>query len=350
MAAAKTKIIVGSVAAALLVGVTGTIAYQTITSPGRTRQVKVDPAAQAPVAAFNTVARAPAQPPPTNWEPGFRAVYGLAPNQIVKHVAAPWIPERLGFYYQSFGQPQFNSIPAGPDLMLVVDDGKQFRETNGLFGSPTDVSWSMAFVLGIEFWDMRGDNKVLHAKIPSDWVVRANSTSQERLQPFVAELNRLLPGASLALQQVVVPREAIIIRGEFKPHLLDLRDNQFQQSIKRGEMPIVLFRGTTQPANAYFSGRGLDAGLAQTCNMPVILETKLDSQRVRMMRDSKVYIPENISPEKRKIALEQILENVSKQTSLDLKIETRNLPVWNIGKASATQSTTQPTSTPVARR
>src|SRR5437773_46136 len=77
-------------ACVVLLGISGTIAYQQIAGPGsKTRHVQVQPPA------------APAPAPVLNWMAQLHAVYDLADGEVLKHVAAPFINDRL-LYYQTY--------------------------------------------------------------------------------------------------------------------------------------------------------------------------------------------------------------------------------------------------------
>src|SRR5436190_464689 len=117
--------VAAAVAGVLLAGVTGTIAYQQIRTPGgRSRQVKVDPAATmaAPAPSLTshsfmsfdiTAATNPA------WRTAFDQIYMLAPGETMKRVPPPFVPERLTYYHVTAGTAQVQAIPDGPDIFLL---------------------------------------------------------------------------------------------------------------------------------------------------------------------------------------------------------------------------------------
>lgn len=342
MAAVKTKTIVVATAAVLLLGVTGTIAYQAISAPGgKTRQVKVDPSAQTTSLNTFNATRKPAPPPPTNWQAKFREVYALPPGKVVKFVPKPWIPERLGFYYETFGQSQYDAIPTGPDLIMIQDDGTAFHQTNGLFGGPPDVIWAANFVMGIRSWDLRAEGKLLRTPLQGDWVARANSSPQERLPDFVATLAGLLKMPRLSLVKSTQLRDAVVISGTFESHPLQPRGANSKNFLNGREVPVIVYRGTTQPADEYYGGQALDEVIASTISMPVVVETATPLPRMMVFRAPNLYLPNNLTGPKRDAEIASILQNVKQQTSLNLKIEKRNLPVWDLGTVSSTQPATQ---------
>lgn len=317
MAMAKTKVIAAAVCGVLLIGVTGTIAYQELSGPGRrTRQVRVDPADLAPVPAKV----APAAP--TNWEQHFREVYGLKDGEIVKHVGPRFIPERIGYYRSALGEQQFNAIPNGPDMMRIQDDGKTFANSNAMFGGPPDVLWSARFALGIESWNLEGPGKLINAPMRGDWVVRADSTPEQRQAAFVAELSRVLK-TPVTLTESRTQRQAIVVRGK-------LAMRPIAATRPDGRPTVVIYRGKRSPNNEWNTGNTLGEQLADTCNLPVIDEAGISQKQIELVRSQNSWLGRGAMTPQRQKAIDEILGNVAAQTSLDLRVESRLLPVWTL--------------------
>jgi RNA polymerase sigma factor (sigma-70 family) len=335
MAATKTNLVAVGVAAALLLGVTGTIAYQLFhTSGGETRQVKVNAATQSPTVFTPTSIPTTAPSLATNWQPRFREAYGLAPGQIVKFVPMPWIPERQNFYYQNFGRVQYNANPLGPDLMTMFDDGKLFEQRDAMFDRPSQVEWVIEFVMEIPSWDLRGPQTLLQMPIAGDWVIRKGSTQAERVPEFVQQINQHVPG-NLTLTQSTIPRQAIVVRGTLDLHPLKPHSNV------RGmthSAPVILYQGTTQPAQDYYAGSKLPNALAAACRMPVVMETNLGAANLQIFRSATLPTVDSLPPAEHDRVIGEILANLTKQTSLQFSVETRTLPVWTV----ASDTTTQP--------
>jgi hypothetical protein len=339
MAAAKTKLLVAAAAGVLLAGVTGTIAYQEFGSPGaRTRQVFVDPAAAAPSNRAPGARLPTTLPADPQWKDKFNAVYALQPGEVAKHIAAPYIPARLQFY-RNWSEPQFQAIPRGPDMMYLQWDERQrnFSGRGMLFGPPT-VSSVVADVLGIHLWDVVGSDDVMNRPASGDWVTRADAEPTQVQAAVMAELSKSL-GAPMVLQQVQTEREVIVIRGTFQPHPITT-----QPYPGRGNrIPIVFYRGTTQPARTSFGGGSFVERVASVCREPVVVEGPFRDHSIDVLLDRSAYMmgAKRGSPQASK-EIDELLANLAKQTSLQFSRERRVVPAWTMVKTSS------PTAAPAA--
>src|SRR5687768_299450 len=125
-------------AAALLIGIVGTIAYQQLRTPGgKPRQVRVDPAAPAAptTAAGGGSTSLPANPA---WRERFDAVYLLKAGEAVKRIPPPFIPERAdfnrsqGFDYVDEQYPDRNAV-------IFVQDARGVRRDRSTIGGAYSV-------------------------------------------------------------------------------------------------------------------------------------------------------------------------------------------------------------------
>lgn len=185
MAAAKTKLAAASVAAAVLVGFTGTLAYQQFRTPGgKSRQVRVDPAAAAlpAVAPRQTIdATAP-------WRQRFDEVYMLAPGEALKRVAPPFIPERLQFYLATVGRAA-EVIPRGADAIILTHDASGVRGRRWQFGRPFNVEEVLRNVVEISPQDVDLPPAAKNLELPGDFVYRPAATPEQRMAAFARVLS-----------------------------------------------------------------------------------------------------------------------------------------------------------------
>jgi RNA polymerase sigma factor (sigma-70 family) len=333
MAAVKTKVAVAVTSVVLLAGVTGTIAYQTIKSSGtKTRQVRVDATQTA------TPARAKLAPPVPveQWMPKFRELYALKPGENVKFIPRPWIAERTGFYRQQLGESQYEAIPAGPDVMCIEDDGTTLKETRAMFGGPPTVQYGAEYVLGIEAWDLRGEDKLLNLPMRGDWVVRKDLTREQRTEHFLSIVSKA-SGSPKSLSYSEIPRLAVVIRGTYAPATQPIVPP------RSGRNAVVFYRGTVDPKRANYAGGSLADRIASVCHVPVIDEAGVPNNKIEVHTAPNVYINKTIGEPQRLKQIDELLANLSAQTSLELTRETRTLPLWMLVPGEA--ATTQPVAT-----
>jgi RNA polymerase sigma factor (sigma-70 family) len=332
MAIAKTKVAAASVAAVLLVGVTGTIAYQQIRTPGgRSRQVKVDPAAttQSPAISGGTLTFESFNPTTTTnpaWRARFDELYLLAPGETMKRVHTPFVPERLTYYQLTSGTGQVQAIPKGPDAMLLTQGPPQGLKTQSMmFGGSQDVRGVLRDVVGIAPQETDLPRDILRRNLPGDWVVRESSPVAERMAAFTQLLSQQI-GRTYRSEVRPLEREVIVVRGTYAYRPLpDVPEEQYGATIH-------FYVGQPEKKPSGFGGsggafRGLFAHLGDLSGRQIIIETELPSRGAGSYKDHA-----SVQPFHRKemdaATLDLLLANVEKQTSFELKRERRVVPTW----------------------
>ncbi|MEA2708981.1 MAG: hypothetical protein QOF78_1582 [Phycisphaerales bacterium] len=329
MAAANTKVVAASVAAVLLIGVTGTITYKTISTPGGSpRQVRVAPAD----AAVETPV--PTQPANPNWQAAFESVYLLKPNEIVKRVPRPWIAERFDYYRTNSTPTQVNLTPKGPDVFVVEQFGTGPANAAGLRmrmmtfgGSGKDVRDLLRDVVGVSPEEVDLPASVKSTPLHGDWVVRAGSTIEARMTAFASVMSQVL-GRTYQFKLEPREREAIVITGTYAFH--PLPDTEQQPG---GTMYLTVKPPARKPGFYAAGGSAAQAfeRVGALTGLPIIFETKLPEpgrgvQNWRIDVSANPYLGGGKPMDA--ATIDALLANVAKQTSLVLKREKRVVPTW----------------------
>ena len=330
MAAAKTKLVAASVAGVMLVGVTGTIAYQQLRSPsGKARQVKVDPAATSqPQSAMRGRLTFDTFTPTTGgaWRTRFNEVYLLAPTETMKRVRPPFIGERLSFYQVSSSTEQVQAIPSGPDVMVIGQGPQQELMSQTMtFGGTEDVRGVLRDVVGVAPHETNLPRELLGRNLPGDWVVRRPVSVEQRMAAFTQMLSQEL-GRTYRSEVRQIEREAIVVRGTYAYHAPPGVDSEL-----RGDT-VHFYLGTPDKKPNGSGGSGGSFGamfkhLEDLTRRAIIVETKLPGHGAGSYKDHSSLQP-FYGEEVDAASVDLLLANLAKQTSFELRREKRVLPTW----------------------
>ena len=319
LATAKTKAALVALGGALLVGAAGTIAHRHWTaSSSKPRRVIVPPPT-----ALGTPATAQA-PARNDWTVRFRAVYSLRDGEVIRHIRPPFIPERTDFYRdQPQSDPQINRrYPNGPDRYVLEDNGAALNPQLASYGDRVTVLTAMNALFGARPFDLDLPAQVLNLPLPGDFVVRAGTTEAERATALSPLLSSLL-GRSVILTQETIEREVIAVSGSF-------RHSPLEGMPAPAENLVYLFRGPP-PAieDITWSEVPLEMVLrnvAGLTNRPIVVEGALDQQRQVSLATNSSLLIGLASSEPR--VIDELLDLVQRQTSLDLRRARRAVPTW----------------------
>jgi RNA polymerase sigma factor (sigma-70 family) len=328
VAAAKTKLIAASVAAAVLVGVTGTIAYQQLSGPSaKTRQVAVSATLAAqPAAPPASNVRTPMYQPATatqpaqNWMANLRDVYALKDGENLKRVPPPFLQDRL-LFYKTYMDPQ-QSNPGGPDVILFRFDGSNFTWTNAMYsgGNGGSVAYAMEAIGGISPKDRQIPQRILAMPLSGDWVMRKGVAKHDCLGVFSGIISQVT-GQSGKLVEKPIERDAIVVSGKLAVTPLPDAAARHDQT---GPNPVYLFRGDLKSARV-FNG--------MTCTVAVMLNEMGDRLNRPIVNEisgnpSDAMSPQDCLTGEDAAEIDTVLANLAKQTSLQFKQEKRVVPTW----------------------
>ncbi|MEA2708982.1 MAG: hypothetical protein QOF78_1583 [Phycisphaerales bacterium] len=314
---------------AIVVVVVGTLAFQQLRTPGgKTRQVRVAPDPAATTATTSAAAEDPAS------RQKFEAVYELAPDEAVKLVPPPWIPERLPFHRERISKDNTTGATA---LMIVQERNGTLRTVSSLagIGGDTGGGYSVNSVLG----DIAGLSPqevdlpypLMKRELRGDWVYRTDVPVEQRLAALM-QVIAPIAGRTYELARRPLEREVIVVTGQFK--LQPLPGTKKYE----GRPTIHLFIRDGEPDALPDGVGGGTASIKRVLNevsditgYPVVFDTPLASGvRVSWRQQDSVATMQDkrIGPADAR-DVDALLANVAKQTSLELKRERRMIEMWS---------------------
>ena len=257
------------------------------------------------------------------WMRRFDEAYRLEPGQVLRLVRPPFIPERDAFITLKYR----NAVGDGgvPPRLTIIDEGKLNAHSRGT----AKLREVLHFLRPPRAPDDLFDCPVLLAEmeVPGDWVVRKESTLDERLAALADILNQELD-RPISIRREQVERDAIVVRGsyEFAP-LAGAHDDQ---TINITADPLDLLRecggGTGEFADllAWLSRHFHRRILDETTDAPTgELQWR---QRESTIVNFRIENP----PE-----LDVILTLLEAQTCLEFAREKRTVEVWTVREAAA---------------
>jgi len=307
---------------AILVIAVGAVAYQQLrTRGGKTRQVRV------------TAGTAATQPATVQaWRSRFDSVYRLGPNEVLKLVPPPWIPERFEFHRERISE----SNTTGATALIISEDarGKLAVASSMVgFGGDTGGGYTVSDILSdliVPPQEVDLPPTILKTVLRGDIVYRSSSSLQERL-PALMQVIAPIVGRRIELVRRPVERDVIIVSGKFK--LQPLADAPSYE----GRPTIHLFVRAGEPASLP-SGVGGGTAAIRTIldevgditGYPIVYDNPLGSGlRVNWrQQESVVEMQEKRIGPADAAEVDALLANVAKQTSLELKRGRRTIEMW----------------------
>ena len=251
-------------------------------------------------------------PPPADWWTRFNDVYGLAEGQTVKHVAPPYIVERRNFLKTA---PVIGGLSSDQHVLTLEWDGLQPHWIS-VAGAPGSLAAFMQMGVRLRPWELEGWDGPFAQRMPGDWIVRKGATAAEKLRGLEDVMRREL-GRRVHFEQRRVPREVIVARGTYAYRSLD--DSPVAPGFEIVEIMGKEKRPESERMLTERTIADLCASLENTLLRRVINETAKSDTPVTW-RDHQPGSEE----------LEQVLRNLSWQTSLQFARETRDTDVWFI--------------------
>jgi hypothetical protein len=286
------------------------------------------PGANPPTAvAFQAPAAQP-QPPAHDWQARIDAVYGLADGEFVKRVPPPFIPERDNVI-ASLNIPG-NRNRAGMDrmeTMVFSFDGISARFRSG-YRDTMDLADVLKSMLAVWPQDTDIDRALLATRVAGDWVMRDEVPPEKRLDAVVRHLADVV-GAGTVLRSEPMEREVIVVNGTLR----------YTEELKPPNVfPMLhLSRDNVRPPHAF----NLSAAqspvetlqlVGELIGRPMVVEADLGKNKgaAVAMYELAAFRRAPLAPGGRMV--DDILENLAKQTSLQFKRERRAVPTWRLVK------------------
>src|SRR5215212_1711333 len=125
------------------------------------------------------------------WRAKFDAVYGLAPDEVLKHIQPPFIDERLEFYVDAMPD-QAAAMPAGPTLMTVTwDDSPHIgscRFSGGGDESGIEIQDLILWLTPLQPYEFEITPELATQELRGDWTLRKGAETANVLTAFFAQV------------------------------------------------------------------------------------------------------------------------------------------------------------------
>ena len=328
MAWAKIKlaavITVAGMTVAVPLAVVGTRAMGRVGGPGPLPRAPVIPIADTPTAPPRPVDDKPAA---GDWFTRFHAVYGLAKDQTVKLVPPPFIDERWNFWKSQ--QPGIPPLKPGEKMfekMFIIQwDGNRYSWKLASVVDGT-LATAMQWCGGVKGYDIVGDEKLLKAPMPGDWVYLRTTTTDDKMEALEAIARKQL-NKKVRIRETTKEMAVVVIRGTFKPPGPAGANGRPLVEVGKGEKveypPGAPRAFPDKPWPAKLSDV-FDRAAEEYFHLPFVDESGFSDTRVMM----KEYLgPEKLGADQE---LERALASLSLQTGLDLQKEKRTRDVWEV--------------------
>jgi RNA polymerase sigma factor (sigma-70 family) len=257
---------------------------------------------------------------PDAWRQRFEAVYRLRNGELVRHIAPPFIPERLT-YYQTNNSIQAKYIPAGPDFMVLKQDEQgRLQWTICSFGSKRySLSSALANAFELEPYEFEGPNNLLNLTVNGDWTISNSVTNQEALLKALEPILFKVTNHKIIFEKRTVERDVIVVSGD---HFHVQPGDRIQLYAENSEDKGYEGYGDL---SHFFDWVGNRLGLR------LVNETKINPDAQEIQNLTWVNHSDSIigSAKKRKDELtNELLKHLADQTGLELSHEKRSVDVW----------------------
>jgi hypothetical protein len=259
------------------------------------------------------------------WRAKFDEAYGLAKDEALRHVAPPFIPERLEFYKWA-ARSQAEAMPEGPASMTVRWAGDNPRFGGARFsggGEGLTLRGVLEQVVSLKSHEYDGPRELLDLELPGDWAVRYQAKQPQVLDGLAARL-REITAQNLTFEKEKKSVEVVVARGKPKPPQ-DLADGEtWALQLEADEIEFLRPFGGAGPV------RHLLETLGRASGWPVIDETKeMQPFHFVSWSGSRVTEEENLARIPRE-QLDKVIGSIAKQTGLELTVEPREVERWKL--------------------
>jgi RNA polymerase sigma-70 factor (ECF subfamily) len=266
---------------------------------------------------------------PADWRTAFNNAYALQPNQNLKFIPPPPLPERQKYFHEV----EQNDTPM-PFIQWRWINGHLKREW--MQGSGPDGASFASVLATCAKLDGRHISLVGLPPINADgdWIVRDGAPTEA----ILADLHTILIEhfkTEIRFEKIEVVKDALIVTGKY--HLQRIRgatigDLQIYSDVldhpKEGES--IQGGGNTSPAELWTMMGGY-------LNIPIVDEARNEPREIDWLLSRSILRGDT------KAGRQQILDNITKQTGVTFKQEKRTFTTWNFTAAPTTQPAQPPT-------
>jgi hypothetical protein len=248
-----------------------------------------------------------------NWRPKFDALYRLADGEDAKLIAPPFSAERNAMH-----------LSRGEDLRmpgqywLTWRNGRTDLESWSFTSSPGTVA-SGLLQAGIDPVDLEGPPDLLDLPAPGDWIVREGADRAALLAAVRRELVRATNGA-VRIEPARRVKDVIVARGRFEFKSLNFPG-------RHSKAAVQVFADKREPSGGGSTTvSGLLRKVADRMGQKILDETEphdgyISWEDHRSSQGAKAGTPLG----------DELLKNVARQTSLEFRVERREVDVWVVG-------------------
>jgi len=270
-------------------------------------------------------------PPEPGWRARFDKVYSLDDEEVLRWVRYPFIPERQIYATQEMPY-HASKNPPPPGYIAFQWDGKLNPWTIAMHECALG---SVLNAIGLKRYEIDGPEKLLGLKLGGDWIARRDVPTDDTLNALERILENGL-NRKIRFEKQEVNRDVIIVRGQYKHVPLE--------GVKRPEKIYIYpdsWRQFNGPEPYAGGGTGslirLIKMIGSHFDRPIIFETESLSDITVSHFTSQSYslaIANYKTREEKEKILESVLQNLSKQTSLEFEYGQRDQVIWFITEQS----------------
>ena len=162
---------------------------------------------------------------PDSWRHRLDAAYLLKHGEVLRYIPPPFIPERMK-YYQTDSPMQAKLIPAGPNVLVFLQDNQGKLNSGGYtFGPKQFPLWmQLRTELGFQPYDFEGPSNLLNLTVNGDWTIRQGVSQGDLVKALEPALWKATKH-HIVFQKKTAERDVIVVTGN---HF----DVQFGKSIQ----------------------------------------------------------------------------------------------------------------------
>jgi hypothetical protein len=261
----------------------------------------------------------PARPP---WQEAFDRRYALADGQVLKRVAPPFPPERSESIFESqdwrHGAGYVHRFRYDGTLTDEGESGENAR---------MGLRELLRFLVRLRSYEYEGPDDLLRREIAGDWIYRAG-TSQRDLIAALGTILREELGLRITIEHREVEREVIVVRGRYQFRPLQSGDAGRVLNVFAEAVPSQEYHGDDWSGNL----RKLLDRLGDQLGRRFLDESQTPGELKIMWRDHLALSAPELGrdSERGRVMRDRLLENLSKQTSLEFRREIRKDRAWSL--------------------
>ena len=264
---------------------------------------------------------------PENWREKFNEVYKMDDGEALKRIAPPFIPERKTYYFKDH-EDQARAISDPPNYFTFHWTGSSYQEWGyGFIGDKgMSLRGVLENVLDMKSYEFELPKEFEQVRLTGDWMVDVTTQNDAKLAKL-CDIIRVAKGPSLKFVEKEQERPVIVVKGNytFRP-------------VEGIYDPSAVHLYVGEPDKDEHAGGGSGSferflqALGDRAGMGVVSEVEEPPSKDLSWRTHESSNHKELAGlpagENRTEKIKQLLENVSKQTGLQLQVEQRKLSVW----------------------